>query len=366
MVKENTIVIYHQLKQGGGLIFLNSLRKQLQLLGYKIIIFKPSKKTFKPSNNKLRNILKYLYYVIIELNIENRSLAKEIISLNPKYLLIFPSYITQAPSILLFVKKCNPIYIFTESKREFYEKTSFDYNYIHKIIARMLLFPIKILDKYLTRFTVNVIPISSYSQNVLLNIYGKSSPFILKPAIKETKSQIRIIENNLQFISVGLITKLKGHYYSIKQINKLKSKKVSLIIVGKDSHESKHITSKTEPKIKIFNKCSNKEKNRCLNKSSFYLANQENEPYGISTLEATNILFILGKNEGGTPEIIQSGINGFLYPNNIDISVSILEEFINKKQIKYLQTCIINWKNTALNLVKILKYCDLHNTINEK
>jgi len=82
------------------------------------------------------------------------------------------------------------------------------------------------------------------------------------------------------------------------------------------------------------------------------MANQINEPFGLTTLEAVNYNnFVFGLNIGGTSEIIQNGLNGILYPNNIYFSKKIINKYLNKKSLIVYKTCIINWKTSVKKIL---------------
>lgn len=94
---------------------------------------------------------------------------------------------------------------------------------------------------------------------------------------------------------------------------------------------------------------------KLLKMSSFYLANQISEPFGLATLEGiASGIFILGKNEGGNPEIIRNGIGGLLYPKNH--ATQFLDEINSKKHITVYKNAIINWKETADKILKIANH----------
>ena len=98
-------------------------------------------------------------------------------------------------------------------------------------------------------------------------------------------------------------------------------------------------------------------KKRLYQKNTFFLANQNKEPFGLTTLEATTHgCYVLGKNEGGTPEMIRHGINGFLYPSIIKTSHRILRQKIKRKKIKITQSCKIDWNESTEKLLYIYHY----------
>lgn len=357
MVTNNTIVIYHDLLKGGALHLQEEIAKSLKSKKYKVIIFSPNKRYFK-KKRKIINIFSYLYYSIISLAYENYQIAKKINTLKPKATLVFPSINTQAPSILFFLNSKNTYYFFTESKREFYENTSFDHFSVKNTLSRLLLFPMKIMDLVATKYVKKILTISSYSQTLLLNIYKKKALEIIRPGQKNIKPIKRYLNLDGNFITIGLLAKPKGHHFTIQQFEQSKfSKTKKLIIIGKNSHESSLIKKMINNKNIILKTTVNeKEKQRLLSKSYAYFANQENEPYGISTLEAANSgLLIIGKNSGGTPEIVQNGNNGVLYPSNLKTAVKVLDEIYEKPHISIHQTCIIDWNFVTSQLINVIQ-----------
>ena len=105
-------------------------------------------------------------------------------------------------------------------------------------------------------------------------------------------------------------------------------------------------------------------KKKLFKTHSIYLANQQFEPFGISTLEAISYnRLVLGKNEGGTPEIINHGLNGFLYPNKIIPSKNLLKNLLNKKYFTIYKTYELDWEYTTKQLLKFLK--NQHNKYEE-
>ncbi len=161
------------------------------------------------------------------------------------------------------------------------------------------------------------------------------------------------MKNNKKILSVGLLSKLKGHDFSMKQLKYINN---NITILGREEKESQKIY-KLAQKNKIFLNIAKTEKDEVkddlYNYYSIYLANSNNEPFGITTLEATSKnCLVLGKNEGGTPEIIQNGINGYLY-SNINEAKKILKQILNQEKLTFYQTNTIDWGYTTN---KILEY----------
>ena len=64
----------------------------------------------------------------------------------------------------------------------------------------------------------------------------------------------------------------------------------------------------------------------------------------------------IGKKEGGTPEIIQNGINGYLY-SNLSEARKILKKVLSQDKLKFKQINTIDWKYTS---DKIIEYYNKH------
>lgn len=352
------IAIFHNLEKGGALNSLIFLTKNLKKNNY-IDIFSFKKNIPQKIANNIflfnlkntKNIFSHLIQILFELRIKSKKIAKKINNNNYDLIIIFPCLLTQSPYLLNFIKNKNKcIYFFTEPKREFYEKTSFDYYSIKKIITRFVRLPIKFIDKKNCQKAKHIISNSFYSSNNLEKIYDKKST-VIYPGLKPINPKKIIINNNKKILSVGALSKIKGHFFSIYQSNNL-SKEIT--ILGRKTDESQKIINTAKEKnifLKIIQTEKDILKDKIFKKYSIYLANQEHEPFGISTLEATsNNCIVLGKNEGGTPEIIQNGINGFLY-TNLEEAKKILKEILNKKNITLYKTNKIDWKYTTNKLM---------------
>lgn len=354
------IAVFHNLEKGGA---LNSLIFPLKYLKDKNIIDVYSFKNNIPKKlgnnfyifklNKTNNIFRHLIQILFELKNKNKAIAQKINNKKYDLILIFPCLLIQSPYLLKYIKNKNKcIYFFTESKREFYEKTSFDYWSFKKIITRLIRYPIKFIDKKNCKTAQHIISNSIYSSNILFKFYKKKST-VIYPGLKPIIPQKITIKNNKKILSVGLLSKTKGHDFSIKQLDKISD---NLTILGRETNESKKIFEFAYKK-KIFLNLIKTEKDNIKDDIykyySIYLANQNKEPFGITTLEATsNNCFVLGKNEGGTGEIIKNGINGLLY-SNIKEAKKRLKEIVNKKYITFYKVNKIDWKYTT---DKILYY----------
>ncbi|MFA5828130.1 MAG: glycosyltransferase [Candidatus Shapirobacteria bacterium] len=353
------IAVFHNLYTGGALNYMNNLVKCLSIQN-SVDIYSFQKTT--PINiknvkyytydlNKTNNLFQHLFQVLVELRIKNKIIAEKInSSSNYDLVLIFPCLITQSPFLLRYIdqKKIKTIYFFMESKREFYEKTTYDHWSLKRIIARIIRCPIKLIDLSNCKKSNIIVSLSCYSSNLLKKVYKKKS-FVIHPGLINIKPKTKFKNNNQQFISVGLLSAIKGHDFSIQQTTK---NNCNLLIIGRENKNE--IIPTNSSNTKIIHTENNKLVYKLTKKATFFLANQINEPFGISTLEASSLnTFVLGKNEGGTPEIVRHGLNGFLYPSNLPLAIKITNKFKNIKQLRYQKTCKISWSKTTHNLLTL-------------
>lgn len=358
------IAIFHNLEKGGA---LNSIIFPLKYLSKNNNIDIYSFQENIPQNlinnsyiykiKKTINIFQNLFQALFELKKINKKIAKDIEKKNYDIVLVFPCLLTQSPYLLRYLKhKEKVIYFFTEPKREFYENTSFDYWSLKKILTRLIRLPIKFIDKKNCKSAKHIVCNSKFTAKNLKKIYNKNST-IIYPGLKPITPKKITIKNNKKILSVGQLSKIKGHDFSIKQIQGISKEITILGRKTKETKKIKKIAKQNNISLKIKKTENDLEKDNIYKKYSIYLANNFNEPFGITTLEATsNNCLVLGKKEGGTPEIIKNKVNGFLYSNLIEAK-KILKKVISQDNLTFFQINTIDWKYTS---DRILEYYHKH------
>jgi glycosyltransferase involved in cell wall biosynthesis len=365
------IAVYHNLEKGGAFNYLVQICKELSK-EHKIDIYCHKKLVKKNKNiqeilfplSKPKNLIEYLYQVFFELKSANKKISHDINSKKYDLVIIGQCLLTQTPYLVKYLnQELQTIYIFNEPKREFYEQTSYDHYYPKRTIARMLRIPVKLIDKINCSKAKTIVSNSIYSSFCLKKHYKKKS-YVIYPGMKRTPTKQIIKVNNKMAMSIGAISYIKGHQFSTEQIRNSKAK---LHILGRHTPESQKtllISQRSGVELIIIKEESDSKKQKIMKNYSIYLANQIKEPFGIATLEAANQkMIILGTNEGGTPEVISPGINGFLYPRKERLAKALFLEIYKRHKIIVYRHNIINWKNTSDNF--LILYHRLKNTPNE-
>ena len=354
------ICIFHNLKQGGAISYLLKLTAQLQINNtVDVYSFQNNtnkkifKNYYKTKIRKTKNIIEHLIQINFEMYAKSKKLSKKI--LNKKYDLIIVNndHLVQSPHILKYLgKENNCVFISHETKREFYEKTTYDHNNIKKILSRLIRISTKYIDLKNCKNTKNIITNSQYSKYVFRKIYKKNS-YVVYPGLNRKKISKNKYTPNNTYISFGALSKLKGHDLSIKY----KPTNSKMYIVGNNNNDKNYLVNKYNNEAIFSIDISESEKEKTMSSNSIFFANQRNEPFGISTLELTSKgRFVIGLNSGGTPEIIDSGINGILYPKDNNIPNKVLKYITKINEFNLYKNKEISWKKTTENLLRLYNF----------
>lgn len=354
------IAIFHNLEEGGALSLTKNTIKFLQLLGNKIDVYSLNQNLKKFSYidhhyyfplHKTKNIFGHIKQILFELESTQIEMANIINEKNYDLVIIYPCILTQSPYIIKYIHSFY-IYVFTEPKREFYEQTSFCPS-VRRFFTQLIRYPIKIVDQHNCKQAKTIITISWYCAYFLKKKFKKEST-VIHPGLEYIKPTVNKILNKNNFISVGQLSKLKGHEFTAKQFANASN---TISLLGRKTNETDKIVSALKScrtKYRIYSNVKEAEKNYLLKKHTFFIANYHNEPFGLSTLEAiSNKLYVFGVNEGGTPEITSHGLSGTLYPRNHTNSKTSIEymQLQPNKEITSIQTCKLNWRYYCVNLL---------------
>lgn len=362
-MKKLRIAIFHNLKTGGALKYISCLTRELAKKNdlYLYSFQKDSKcilnkKYVYVEIKHTNNILDHLFQIIYELKQKSKIIAGHINENNYDIVIVCNDYLIQSPYLLKYIdtKKCVLFYLSNEQKREFYEKTSYDHYSFRRTLSRIFRYVIKFIDYDNCKKASNIITNSYYSQLVFKKIYKKDS-YVIHPGMVRHRLIKHQLKNSDKYISYGPLTYLKNHDALINFINQ----KTKLLIVGSTQGDSDILIKKCANRnnVRIIKDVSLRELNRISKYNFLFLATQTNEPFGLSTLEiACSHKYIVGKNLGGTSEIIDHGVSGFLVP--INKMFSMYKYISIKKDIIYYSNRKISWAKTTqsfLNLYHFLK-----------
>jgi glycosyltransferase involved in cell wall biosynthesis len=249
------------------------------------------------------------------------------------------------------------LYFFAERKREFYEKTSYDYFSIKRTMARILRFPVQLKDFINCRNADKIITNSIFSNSILNRTYGKKS-IVIYPGMKHVVPINKKVANTDKAIIVGQLSYTKGYDIAFNLLSNAGYREVT--VIGRktdDFNQIINISSNLGIKINLLETEDDDEKDKLYKKHGVFIACQRNEPFGITTLEAcynNNIVF--GLNEGGTSEIIHHGLNGFLFDKESIINASKLLSMLRiRKSTNIIKINTIDWRIMAEKIISISK-----------
>ena len=342
------------LTKGGSVVYKDNLFKEITLK--KDQYYSPRK--FIESKTRILNIILYLKYIYFDLLVDYYKIAKKIN--NDKQItkvFVFQDSYLKAPYVLAFLKS-KTIYILHEPPREFYEPDYYHSPTIgNKIFNRLIRFPIKYIDKYLTSRSSVIVCNSKYSKNTIKNIYKKESELIYPGVnINRTKT-IDANKRSWECISVGSLLPYKGHKEAISVLSKTQIKP-KLIIVGNGSKQEKedlyNYAKDKSIEIKIISNISDNELSKEYSRAKIYINCAYKEPFGISSLEAIlNGCLLVTNNLGGTKELKKYFLKSVYVAKNNDIMSKIIDTLYDKKIIIPKNIDKFKWSNIANNIVNL-------------
>lgn len=309
------IAIISNLPSGGAITVLNSTKEYLSQKYYVNDLGK------LVEGDKVKGIIRYYYSVIQEI-IYNYKVSK-LINREFDILLAYQSWLTKSPIIFPFIT-IPIVYICHEVPREHYDThVTSKHTIKEQIVNRILLYPIKLIDRLNLRFhhnNLSIITLSKISRDMISKTYN-IKPRIIHPGIslKGYGKYSGYNNRHNQVITVGAINKYKNQLFilkSIAQIRREKRPKVIIVGNGGDAQYIDDLRSYARIKsIKIDIRIGiSKASLIKLYKSSYALMYAPvNEPYGLVVLEGmkAGLPIIAAKGGGGYEEIIDSS-NGYI------------------------------------------------------
>lgn len=303
--------IYHNLPDGGALRTLNSLLNNLTRGSFAVL---------KGISKRPKNIIQYLYIALIENYLYDRSISR---NLDTKLrLIVFQSWLTNTPYILMISSNIKKYYICHEPLREFYDQVIIRNKNIKDRIIDLIRLPIKWIDHYVvTHSKATIIANSKYSQNNIWDAYKKQSVVIYPGYNNEIFKPKHNIKKVNQIISVGAVNKLKGYECLINAVGNINLNKPDLVIVGNGGSQQYvdhlyKIANKNNVNLRILINISDVELRKEYSLSRAFVFAPISEPFGIVVLEAMSmgLPIVCYKNGGGYIEIL-SNSNGLIMDN---------------------------------------------------
>lgn len=351
------IVIYHNLRMGGAKIQMQQICRRFRRKGCSVTVFKP--KHFDDKHLH-KNIFLNTYQQIYLSVINDYKMHKTILNTSPDIILIFPCHKVQSPFILTLLSSLhNVIYIFAERKREFYENTSkHSQGIVENTIKRFVRLPLMLFDQINCRSARNIISNSYFSKYILHKNYGQPSSVIWPCHKRIAATHIKLKRKEKGIISIGPTSIIKGTDLSIKQMAKSHKTLVNISYFNNESEYYKEIANKHNMKLEVISNASEVNKNKLLKQSDLGLVNMRNEPYGIGTVEMLDHqVFPIGLNQGGTSEIVQSGLNGLLYPESTELAKLIYNIIDCSKTICFINPIKQDWDYSFMKLLNHISRC---------
>lgn len=213
---------------------------------------------------------------------------------------------------------------------------------------------------YFPRFK-NIIFISSYNKNYFpRKLLEQKTSTIIPNAINLNKSTFKIDNSSLEkkIIYVGAINQRKNLLLLLKALSSLKQKGLGLhLTIAGGSKEPNYfnmikryiIDKNLTQKINFLGWISNSEITNLLSENDFFVLPSNQETLPVSILESFSVgTPVIATNVGGIPEMIEDGINGFLFePDNLEQLVNILEKIYAKENKINYNTLSRNALHTA-------------------
>jgi len=253
---------------------------------------------------------------------------------------------TQSPFLISLIKRVPLVYIFCEPKREFYEKTSFDHYSIKKRISRVLLLPVKFLDKYNLRrapksVKLKIIAISKFSLKKLKEVYGLRGS-VIYPGIDTKKfcparKKREILPPGSKFLSVGALSFHKGFDFILEALSFLPEEMRNLTIIGNGGHDIdkiRELATRQRVNLKIKNFVSETKLINNYKNADLFLYAPRGEPFSLALFEAMSCgIPVVAINEGGYSEILRKrGGQVFLVPRRPKLFANKIIEILKNNQ----------------------------------
>lgn len=286
-----------------------------------------------PSSGRLTGLRRLAAPILLpgKLN-EFRKLCRtvaESINSSADLALVHNTLIIAAPPLLEFLE-IPSVYFCFEYPRHIYEpdlvlRTGSKY-------SEVLLKPLAAMERRMDKSSVSsasvIVTLSSYMQDRLEQVYGKSS-FVVRPGVDSDfyTPDSKQLTNGEYVLSVGALWPFKGHEHAIRSLARIAEKRRPSLVVTCDRElpgyaaRLERLSNTQEVSLTILRGVPNTELRELYRGASLVLCAQHCEPYGLVPLEAMACgCPVIAVNEGGFPDNVTDNVNGFLIERDLSIT----------------------------------------------
>lgn len=255
--------------------------------------------------------------------------AAESINSSADLALVHNTLIIAAPPLLEFLE-IPSVYFCFEYPRHIYEpdivlRTGSKY-------SEVLLKPLSTMERRMDKSSVSsasvIVTLSSYMQDRIRQVYGKSS-VVVRPGVDTDfyTPDRKQLTNGEYILSIGALWPFKGHEHAVRSLARITEKKRPSLVVTCDREfpgyatRLERLSNALEVSLTILRGVPETELRDLYRGASLVLCAQHCEPYGLVPLEAMACgCPVIAVNEGGFPDNVSDNVNGFLIERDLSIT----------------------------------------------
>lgn len=287
------------------------------------------------NDKKTNNIFQNVRFLYTELPKIHKKISEDIDKNGYDGVLVHPDLYTQSPYLLKYTKTPT-LYYCHEIKREFYEnipRVSKKRSYYLTLPVRI---PLKGIDKSNAQSASAVIVNSIKTKNEVQNQYQLDSEVIYPGVNLDIFQKNPKIKKENIVVSVGGFNLLKGHDLVIKSIGNLLAKmRPTLVIVGNGGEDKEYLIQLAKERnvtLTIKENIQDRELCEVYNKAKVLISASQNEPFGLSPLEALSCgTQVISLDGNGVNEVIRKLNHVYIVERNENSVTKKITQVINNE-----------------------------------